>query len=124
MSDAQIELSDTGVRIRYLQVPQKDVADFLRHVPELEREAALVQVIEVGVFCLERVRASRDLDFVKRQVESLINTVQAAVEKIPEETQKSLSARIGTGEGQVLAPVQSLVAEVSKGASEKIKEVK
>ncbi|HXX75398.1 MAG TPA: hypothetical protein VEI50_09730 [Nitrospiraceae bacterium] len=124
MGDARIELSDTGVRIEDLEVPKKDVADFLSRVPEPEREATLIQAIEVGVFCLQRARTSQDLDFVKRQVESLIGTVRATVEKIPEETQKAMAAKIGTGEGQVLAPVQSLVAEVSRGASDKIQEVK
>lgn len=124
MGNARIEVSDTGIRITDLDVPSKDVADFLRRVDEPEREAALVQAIEVGMFCLERARTNQDLDFVKRQIESLISTVRTAVEKIPEETQKSLSAKIGTADGQVLAPVQSLVTEVAKGASDKIKEVK
>jgi len=124
MGDARIGISDTGIRIGDLEVPKKDVADFLRSVPEPERESTLVQAIEVGVFCLQRARTGQDLDFVKRQVESLITNVRATVEKIPEETQKAMAAKIGTGEGQVLAPVQTLVAEVSKGASEKIKEVK
>ncbi|MGH8601769.1 MAG: hypothetical protein ACREXR_02990 [Gammaproteobacteria bacterium] len=92
-----------------------------RHIGE---KSGLVQAIEVGMFCLERARTNQDLDFVKRQIESLISTVRTAVEKIPEETQKSLSAKIGTADGQVLAPVQSLVTEVAKGASDKIKEVK
>jgi len=124
MGDARIELSETGIQIDGLNVPNKDVADFLRRVPEPEREPALVQAIEVGVFCLERARTGQDLEFVKRQVDSLVTAVRTAVEKIPEETQKSLSEKIGTGDGQVLAPVQSLINEVSKGASEKIQEVK
>lgn len=66
MGAARIDLSDTGIRIGDLEVPKKDVADFLRRVPEPEREATLVQAIEVGVFCLERARTSQDLDFVKR----------------------------------------------------------
>ena len=96
MGDTRIEVFDTGIRIVDVDVPSKDAADFLQRVDEPKREAALVQAIEVGIFCLERARTSQDLDFVKRQVESLISTVRTAVEKIPEETQKSLSAMIGT----------------------------
>src|SRR5439155_1878654 len=81
VGNARIELSDTGIRIVDLDVLSKDAADFLWRVDEPEREAALVQVIEVGIFCLERARTSQDLDFVKRQVESLISTVRTAVEK-------------------------------------------
>lgn len=124
MSDTRIELLEAGIRISDLEVPKKDVADFLRHVPDPERAAALIQAIEVGVFSLERARTSQDLDFVKRQVESLLSVVEAALKKIPEETQRSLTAKIGMGEGQVLAPVQRLVVDISNGASEKIREVK
>lgn len=119
-----IEISETGIRIRDLEIPRKDVAEYLNRIPDLDREFALVQAIEVGVFCLERASTTQDLYFVKRQVESLLNVVRKEVEKIPEQTQKALAERIGTGDGQVLAPVQTLVAEVSKGASDKIKEVK
>jgi len=124
MGNARIELSDTGIRIADLEVPRKDVADFLRRVPEAEREATLTRVIEVGVFCLERARTGQDLEFVRRQVESLICTVRATVEKIPDETEKALVARIGTGDGQVLAPVRSLVDEVSRGATQKLNDVR
>ena len=124
MSEARIDILETGIRVTELDVPNKDVAEFLRGVPEPERELNLIRAIEVGVFCLERARAGQDLDFVRRQVELLLNGVQSAVEKIPEEAHKSLAAKIGTGEGQVLAPVQSLVEEVSRAAAEKIKEVK
>jgi hypothetical protein len=124
MADTRIELSDGGIRIERPDVPSKDVADFLGRVPEPEREVTLLHAIEVGVFCLERARTGQDLEFVKRQVESLINAVRVAVEKIPEETQESLSQKIGTADGQVLAPVQSLVTEVSKAASDKIREVR
>jgi len=61
---------------------------------------------------------------VRRQVDLLLSGVQNAVEKIPEETQQSLADKIGTGEGQILAPVQSLVTEVSSAMSDKIKEVR
>lgn len=124
MTDARIVLSDTGVRIEHLDVPSKDVADFLGRIPEPDREATLLHAIEVGVFCLERARTGQDLEFVKRQVEALITAVRGAVEKIPEETQKSLSQKIGTGEGQVLAPIQSPITKVSNAASDKIKQVR
>lgn len=123
MSDTRIDLRETGVLIERLEVPRKDVADFLSHIPEAERESRLVQAIEVGVFCLERAQTSRDLDFVKRQVESLLTSVGAAVEKIPDTTQRSLLEKMGTGDGQVLAPVKSLIGDVSKTVSDKIKEL-
>ena len=124
MKDPRIEVFDTGIHITDLEVPKKEAAEYLRAVPEDERELALVRAIEVGVFCLERARTGQDLDFVRRQIDSLLTTVQSTVEKIPEHTQEQLAAKIGTGEGQVLAPVQLLVNDVSKAASEKIREVR
>lgn len=120
MSNGKIEVLETGIRILELEVPNRDVAEYFRVVPEEQREQAVVHAVEVGVFCLERARAGQDLDFVRRQIDGLLSGVQSAVEKIPEETQKHLAAKIGTGEGQVLAPVQTLVSDVSKAASDKI----
>jgi hypothetical protein len=124
MSDSTIQLSDEAVLISTLRVPGRDVVDYLRSLPDDQWAEALVQALQVGVYCLERARAAQDLDFVKRQVEGLLNTVQCAVEKIPQETQRQLSAQIGTGDGQVLAPVQTLVKDVSMAASEKLEEIR
>ncbi len=91
MSDAKIDILETSIRIHALDIPNRDVADYLRPLPEGQREQALVHALEVGVFCLERTQAGQDLDFVKRQVEGLLTSVQRAVETIPEETQKQLA---------------------------------
>jgi hypothetical protein len=120
MSDTKIDVLEAGIRIEALEVPSRSVAEYLRALPEDQREQTVVHAVEVGVFCLERARAGQDLDFVRRQIDGLLNGVQRALDKMPEETQKQLTAKIGTGEGQVLAPIQDLVNEVSKAASEKI----
>ncbi len=49
----RIEIFETGVRITELDVPNKDVAEYLRIIHGPEQELALVRAIEVGVFCLE-----------------------------------------------------------------------
>jgi hypothetical protein len=72
-------LLDRSVRITELEIPRKDVADFLRTVDEKEIEPTLIQAIEVGVFCLERARMSQDTEFVRRQLDQLLNHVEAAV---------------------------------------------
>jgi chromosome segregation ATPase len=61
---------------------------------------------------------------VRRQVESLISQVEKAVKSIPEATKEKLLTEIGTGEGQVLAPIHELVQRTSQTTAEKIKEVK
>jgi len=120
----RVQVFEAGIKVRELDIPSKDVADFLRAVPEQERELQLLRAIEVGVFCLERAQGAQDLDFVRRQVESLMNRVQEAVEKIPQKTQDSLVTKLGTGEGQVLEPVVRSIGDVSRSLSERIKDVR
>src|ERR1700752_2222695 len=117
-------LLDRGVRITELEIPRKDVADFLRTVDENEVEPTLIRAIEVGVFCLERARMSQDTEFVRRQLEMLLSRVEAAVTKIPETTQKALLEKIGTNDGQVLSPVKAMIDSASSVTSEKVKEVR
>ena len=79
MSDPKIDISDSGIRILDLLVPSRDVAAYVRALPQDEREQAVVHAVEVGIFCLERARAGQDLDFVRREIDS--NTVQIAVDQ-------------------------------------------
>jgi hypothetical protein len=115
---------DRSVRITELQIPHKDVADFLRTVDDAEIEPTLIQVVEVGVFCLERARMSQETDFVRRQLDQLLNRVEATVSKIPDDTQKALVAQIGTSNGQVLAPIKEMIETASKVSTDKVKEVR
>lgn len=124
MSNETIDVSDGGVHIHDVVVPSRDVAKHLRDLTSSEREQAVIHAIEIGVFCLDRARAGQDLDFVKREVDGLLASVKQFLDKIPDETQKQVTAKIGTGEGQVLAPVQSLVTDVSKAANEKVQEIR
>jgi hypothetical protein len=115
---------DRSVRITELEVPRKDVADFLRRVDEDEVETALIQAIEVGVFCLERARMSQDTEFVRRQLDQLLNRVEATVGKIPDDTQKALVAKIGMSNGQVLAPIKEMIESASKVSTDRVREVR
>lgn len=124
MRSTSISVLETGIRISDLEVPKKDVADFIRTAPEAERDNTLVRAIEVGVFCLERASSGQDLEFVRRQVESLIDKVQQAVGTIPEETQKTLIGKIGSGEGQILAPIASVVKEASVAIATRVNDVR
>jgi ElaB/YqjD/DUF883 family membrane-anchored ribosome-binding protein len=124
MIQGKIDISDSGIRIVDVEVPSRDVAEYVRALPQDEQVQMVVRAVEVGVFCLERAQAGQDLEFVRRQIDGLLNGVQRALDKIPDETQKQVAAKIGTGEGQVLAPVQSLVNEVSKAAGDKIQEIR
>jgi len=97
---------------------------FLRTVDEDEVASILTQAIEVGVFCLERARMTQDTEFIRRQVDQILNRVEAAVRKIPEETQKALVAKIGSSNGQVLAPIKEMIETASKVSTDRVKEVR
>jgi len=119
-----VEVLDIGVHVRDLLIPRKDIADYLRGIPNTEQELALIQALEIGIFCLERARQSQDTEFVKRQIESLLSQTEKAVQSIPDSVEKELLSKIGTGEGQVLAPMQALVSEVSRASNERLREVR
>jgi tetrahydromethanopterin S-methyltransferase subunit B len=120
----RIVLLYTGIRITELEVPRKDIADFLRSVPEADVEATLIQAIEIGVFCLERARMSQDTEFVRRQIDLLLHRVETTVKKIPDDTQKALLDKIGTNNGQVLAPLREMIDAATKLTTDKVKEIR
>lgn len=120
----RIILLDTGIRITELEVPRKDIADFLRSVPEADVETTLIQAMEVGVFCLERARMSQDTEFVRRQIDMLLNHVEMTVKKIPDDTQRALVDKIGTNNGQILAPLREMIDAATKLTADKVKEVR
>lgn len=122
--DTKVEILDDGIKINDIIILNTDVANYFRNRPEELREEDVKQAIRVGVFCLERASAGQNLDFVKREVNDLLNKVQNSIIKIPAETEKGLLEKLGTGDGQVLAPINRLVKEVSAAANEKIDSIK
>src|SRR5262245_19932696 len=123
MNETRIAVHDWGIDVAALHVPSRDVSKFLGSLPEAEREDELVRAIELGAFCLERARVGQDLDFVKRQVETLVAEVQTAVQRIPGDTEQAVLGKIGTADGQVLAPIRTLVGDVTRAANDRIKEL-
>ncbi|HQR45160.1 MAG TPA: hypothetical protein PLB02_06325 [Thermoanaerobaculia bacterium] len=118
-----LEVSESGIVIREMKVASRDVGAFFNCLAEGERQAALDRVIQVGVFCLERAQSAQDLEFVRRQVEGLLSSVQTSVAGLPSTIEKALVARLGTESGQVLAPVKALVEQASTSTSSRINEV-
>ena len=119
-----IEIADSCVTIEGLVIFRKEVAEFLRSVPEEEREALAREAFEVGVFCLERARNTQDLEFVRRQIDSLLAAVEKAVTSIPATTEANLLGKLGTADGQLLAPIQGLIQQVEKGTQQQLREVR
>ena len=121
---ADVVVTDCSVRIVDLEIPVKEVADFFNSVPQEERPFVMIKAVEVGTFCLERGRTAQDTEFVKRQIDALLSNVEREVSDIPTKTQSALISKLGTQDGQVLAPVRDLLEHVSRETTNKINEVK
>jgi len=124
MARGSIEIGQNSVRIIQLEVPAKEVADFLRAVPVEEQGFILTKAIEVGVFCLERGRIAQDTDFVKRKISELLTHVEQAVVGIPAKAELALVQQMGTFDGQVLSPVKKLVSDASSETTKRINELR
>src|ERR1700730_17534595 len=64
------------------------------------------------------------MEFVRRQVDGLLAKVERAVAAIPETTQNALLEKIGSGDGQLLAPVKGLIAEASQATTARLNDVR
>jgi hypothetical protein len=119
-----VKVLDSGILISNLEIPVKQVADYFRSIPANERCFVMTKVIEVGTFCLERGQTAQDTDFVKRQINELLTTVETAVTGIPSRTETALISKLGTEDGQALAPVRHILNQVSEITAARINEVK
>jgi hypothetical protein len=119
-----IEVLPAGVRVRELDVPKKIVAEFLAGVTPLDRADRFIQALEVGVFCLERAEATRDLDFVRSQVESILQEVTRQVGAMPQLLEAGLAEKFRAEDGQLLAPIKVLVEGTARTLTERVSSVR
>jgi len=119
-----ITVRDATVLVNNLEIRRRDVANFFAGISQEEIEDAFTKAVEVGVFCLERATAAQDMDFVRRQIDSLVTTVDRRLSAIPSEVESALISKIGMSDGQVLAPIQKLVTNALMSTSDRFNEVK
>lgn len=123
-SHARIEVLEAGVTIRELYVPRREVRDYLQALGEELHSNAVIQALEVGVFCLERARTGQDMEFVRRQIDGLLHQVEVATQVIPRTIQEELLSKLGTQDGQVLAPMRAGIDEFKRSLTERLQEVR
>jgi len=119
-----IEVDGDEIRIDNFCFHSSELADYLRPIPAEQWPYEVTKAIELGVFCLVRATASRDAEFVKHQAERVINSVESRVGALPKQLRDELMAKIGTGDGQVLKPVNDLIDRVTKALGDRVTEVK
>jgi hypothetical protein len=119
-----VYLREPIIQFPKFEVSHPDVVAYFSEVSECDREKALLEAIEVGVYCLARARSGRDMEFVKLEIERLIRAVEERIQGIPIRTQTELMKVIGSGDGQILKPIELLVTDTSRGLAERLREVK
>ena len=91
----RIAIEGSVVRLEGITVQNPDVAQYLSQKPQGERVPALIRAVEVGVYCLQRAEVGQSLDFVKLEIERLIQASRTAVDQLPESIREKLAATDG-----------------------------
>jgi hypothetical protein len=120
LDSARIAIADGQVIVENLAIPNQVIVDYLQAKPEEEWPNSFIEAAEVGIFCLERANATRDLDFVRQQIQQQVALVIGELGKIPANLQVELLKKIGNQDGQVLAPISALINTTDKVLRDKL----
>jgi hypothetical protein len=115
----QVIVEDSLIRIEEISIQNPDVVQFFRNKREEDRVLGVIRAIELGVFCLQRAEVGQSLEFVKLEVERLIQAASRAVDKLPEEIRSKLS-----GQDSPTAQISSTVQSVQNSIQSKLDEVR
>lgn len=100
----RVWLSDVGtVHVNDLIIDRRDVHAYLERSAEPDKARLLIEIIETGVYCLERATQVQGMDFMRQQTELAI----AEMAKTPSRIEQELRKLVGTKDGQLLAPVNA-----------------
>ena len=91
----QIAIEGSVVRLEGITIQTLDVAQYLSQKPQGERVPALIRAVEVGVYCLQRAEVGQSLDFVKLEIERLIQASNTAVASLPDLIRERLAGPDG-----------------------------
>ena len=112
------------VRIEGLNITDVELSEYLKNIPPDDQASSLVRLIEIGLACLNRASLIQDRDFVKRQFDSVVKSIENGLESIPENVKSKLLSHIGTDEGQALYPVDRKIEEVSQVLKDRMEDIK
>jgi len=120
-----LEVEIAGEEIKFSgSLSSRMAAECLGRQQPGDREDLVRRALEIGLFSLERTSTSQDMEFVRRQVEGLLHEVTGAISSIPQRVEDGLMAKVGIGNGQVLAPVVKAVDESVRTAERGIDEAR
>lgn len=113
MVASSLNVTSSSVHVHDLEIGNHDVIEYLLQIPQDEGESSFVQLVEVGVYCLQRARSAQETEFLKCQVESVIHLMETAVGKIPANVEAQLVQQIGPEDGKILAPIRVKLADTA-----------
>ena len=119
-----IELLGDHIVIRDLEFHYKDGVEYLHQFPPSEHESIFLDALELGFVCLQTAQARHDTEFVRRQVDTLLMTFETSVTRIAEAYEEELIAKIGTENGQVLAPLKAQIAQTAAVLTAQVERVR
>lgn len=107
------------VLISGLEVADERVEAFFASIPENDWDDAATRAFTVGILCLERANTHADVDYLKKEVQSMVGHMRDAVKGFGD----GIMEKVGTEKGQVLEPVKVSIETTQKQLDEKLKEV-
>ena len=113
-----VVVTDSAITVSNLTTDNPDVVQYFKQLPEEERPRASVQALEIGVFCLQRTHMGHSLDFVRLEIQRLIQSAESAIASVPGLVEQKLGGETGP-----LAPIRSTVTGVQTSIHQKLSEV-
>ncbi len=114
-----VRLDAGKLRVTDLEIVDDRVEAFFSSIPEAEWDDAAARALTVGVLCLERANTQADVDYLKKEVQSMVGHMRDAVKGFGD----GIIEKVGTDKGQVLEPVKQSIETTQKQLDEKLKEV-
>jgi hypothetical protein len=119
-----IELLRDHIVIRDLAVHYKDGVEYLHQFPPSEYENICRDALELGFVCLQTAQARHSNELVRRQMDTLLMTFETSVTRIAEAYEDELIAKIGTDNGQLLAPLKAQITQTATVLSAQVEGVR
>lgn len=116
---SHVTVGESLLRVDGISIHDPEVVQYFRNKPEEKRARVFVRAVELGVFCLQRAEVGQSLEFVKLEVERLVQASASAVDKLPEAIRIRLS-----GQDSPTAHVSTAVQSAQESMRGKLEEVR
>ncbi len=107
-----ITLREDGLIIDRLDVPHREVRDFVAAASEAERDALIVQAVRLGVFCMAHTVVAEDTEYVRREVDRVMARVEAVSLGVTAEAERLIREKVGA----VQAAIAPMLDPTNKGS--------